>query len=579
MATIEREIEIDQRFTGYIEGVLSGEIVTGRLVRLAVERHERDLKDGPSRGLRFDAQTANDYIGFIECMQHVKGDFANTPFIMEPWEVFIAGSLFGWKLSDGLRRFRTAYIEVGRKNGKSFLAAAIGHCCFILDGEEGAEVYTSATKFAQAKIVHDTAKQMVQKSKSLNGLITILRDTLIMESTCSKYAPLGADKGTDDGLNVHCAIVDEVHAHKTRDAWDVLETATGARSQPLMLAITTAGDGGDTESICRELRDDYTVKILNRSINEDSWFGYIACLDEGDSWWDEKNWIKANPNLGVSVSVENLRILCDKAVAIPSAQNNFRRKHCNEWVGSDDAWLNTTQWEENRGGIWYDKDGLLPEVRERYRGKQCWVGGDLSSVQDLTALVFAFHNDLGGVDVLPFCWCPRDNAIGRQKDRKIPYMTWSERGQMFLTSGNSVDYSEIRALLRKARDEWGFDIAEVIFDPHNARYPATMIEQEDEFVVVEHRQGFISMNEPCKTAERLVLDKKIRHGGHEPLAWCMGNAVRSEDSAGNIKLDKKKSREKIDLAVAFVMAVGRACANDTPSTESYYDDPDNEMNF
>jgi phage terminase large subunit-like protein len=556
------------RFAAYIEAVRSGEIVACRYVRQAVDRHVRDMESGGERGLWFDADEADASIRFIECLKHSKGEWAGSNLHLEPWQCFIIGSIFGWKNSDGTRRFRIAYEEVARKNGKSTTAAGIGLKLFIFDDEPGAEVYTAATKRDQAKIVHEEAKRMVRKSV-LRDVVTILRDNMLYGD--SIYRPLGADADTLDGLHLHGAIVDEMHAHKTRDLYDVLDTATGSRRQSMLFIITTAGEGGDRESICWELRS-YTTKVLDGIIEDDTWFGVIFTLDDGDDWTDETTWIKANPNLGVSVSLDDLKRKCKKAQETPASQNNFRRKHTNEWVESDQAWLPAGLWDSNAGGAWYDDAGLKQEIRDRLRGRPCWIGGDLSSVDDLTGIVAVFPADDGFYDVIPFGWCPRENAIGRERDHRVPYTAWAARGQIFLTEGNSVDYDAVRALLCRMRDEWQWDIQEINMDPHNARYVFTKLVDEDQFpetVVLEHRQGYISMNDPIKQTQKLLLDGKLRHGGHRPLAWCVSNVVTRVDPAGNIKFDKARAAEKIDLAVALVMAAGRAVSR--PDETSVYE--------
>jgi phage terminase large subunit-like protein len=339
----------------------------------------------------------------------------------------------------------------------------------------------------------------------------------------------------------------------------------------MLFIITTAGEGGDREGICWELRS-YTTKVLDGIIEDDTWFGVIFTLDDGDDWTDETTWVKANPNLGVSVSLDDLRRKCKKAQETPAAQNNFRRKHANQWVESAQAWLPAGLWDSNAGGIWYDDAGLKQEIRDRLRGRRCWVGGDLSSVDDLTAIVAVFPQMDGYYDVIPFAWCPRENAVGRERDHRVPYTAWEFKKQLYLTDGNSVDYDAVRALLRQMRDDWQWDIQEINMDPHNARYVFTKLVDEDQFpetVVLEHRQGFISMNDPIKQTQKLLLDGKLRHGGHRPLAWCVSNVVTRIDPAGNIKFDKARAAEKIDLAVALVMAVGRAVSR--PDETSVYE--------
>ena len=347
----------------YIDDVLSGRVVVGQRVRQAVERHVGDLRSAKDRGLRFDPKAAERVLKFFGFLHHSKGEWAGRPFVLSPWQVFILWVVFGWKRADGTRRFRTAYIEIGRKNGKSTLAAGVALYLFAADQEPGAEVYTAATKRDQARIVHSEAIRMVQSSPGLQRFIDIFKDNLSMLRTNSKYEPLGADADTMDGLNVHGAIIDELHAHKTRNLWDVLETATGARRQPLIFAITTAGF--DRQSLCWQ-QHDYAEKVLDRIVSDDTHFAFVAALDSEDDWTDRAAWIKANPNLGVSVKPESLEEQCVKAESLPSAQNAFRRLRLNQWTEQSERWIDLAVWDE--GAIAVDPEAL--------RRRRCFGGLD-----------------------------------------------------------------------------------------------------------------------------------------------------------------------------------------------------------
>ena len=566
----------DPRVRAYIDGVLSGKIVGCKYVRQAVARHVADLRTGGKRGIRFDVQAASLALEFIELLRHSKGEWAGKPIVLEPWQAFLFWCIFGWKKNDGTRRFSTAFSSEARKNGKSTLGAAVGNKLLVADGEAGAEVYSAATKRDQAKIVHGEAQRMVRASPALKAAVTIHRDALYVESTDSVYKPLGADADTLDGLNPSGVIIDELHAHKTRAVWDVMETGTGARRNPLLFGITTASLSGDQESIYAELKS-YTIKVLAGEVQDDSWFGIIYTLDEGDDWRDEAVWIKANPNLGVSVKLEDLRRKAKKAILTPNAAGNFRCKHLNQdieqkklpWVSVDPG----SPWAKCGGGDFYGSNGILPTTIARFRDRDCWVGADLSSISDLTGLTFAFPDE-GACDVLVFAFCPRENAIGRTRDKRVPYMSWAEVGLLALTEGNSVDYDEIRGLLKKARDEWRWNVREVAFDPNNARYLITKLTEEDGFAnVVEHQQTTGFMNEPIGITEKLICDGKLRHGGNAALRWCVSNCVLYQDTGGRRRFSKKAAREKIDLAVATVMAVGRAMAGTTAAAAagSIYD--------
>jgi phage terminase large subunit-like protein len=297
----------------YCADVLSGKIVAGLLLRRAVERHRKDLKTAKQRGWYFDAADAFAVLGYFQFFKHSKGKWAGQPVVLEPWQIFIVWCLFGWKRSNGYRRFRRFYIEIARKNGKSTFIACIGIILLALDGEQGAEVYSAATKRDQAKIVFLEARRMVLKSPELRELIQVSKQSLSCEAFESSFMPLSAEGDTLDGLNIHGGLIDELHAHKTRDVWDVLDSGTGSRMQPMLGGITTAGF--DQEGICYEIRS-YGVEVLNPElpqVDDEAFFFFIACIDDDDDPFDEACWPKANPNQGVSVFLEDLRDLARRA--------------------------------------------------------------------------------------------------------------------------------------------------------------------------------------------------------------------------------------------------------------------------
>jgi len=591
---MEREIKHDgspiARFHEYLDAIESGRRVAGRLERLAVQRHRRDEEEQERRGVYFDEDELDFTVKLCEGLKHSKGKWAKEYIHLEPWEVFILGSLFAWKRCDtGKRRFRSGLVCVARKNGKSLLGATIGHRCFAFDNEQGAEVYTFATKLKQAKIVHEEAKRMARSSDWLSSRVTVLRDNLSIATTNSKYEPLASDSHTEDGLNVHCAIGDEIHAHPDATLWDVIDTATGAREQPLVLGITTAGDADATESLYFRLKD-YSVKVLENIIDDDTWFCFIAQLDtakydesgaqiaEADDWTDEAVWPKANPNLGVCVFLDDLRQKAKKALEDPAKMLDFQKKHLNMEVASYETWIYPEIWKTNAGGDWYGADGIKQEVMDRFRGRRCSAGLDLSSVGDLTALVLAFRTEDGFYDILPYCWCPRNNAIGRQRDKRVPYMAWANLGQMFLTEGDSVDYGAIINHLLWLREEWKIQFNCIAVDPHNARATITELQEKHGFEVLEHQQGWKSMNDPIKQTTKLILDRKVRHGGHLPLQWCVSNVQIPANKTDNMRFDKDKSREKIDLGVAMTMAIGReVIIGNAKPQRSFYADNDVEF--
>lgn len=539
----------------YVDEVMSGTAGAGRWESLAVQRYVNDLDDAGDRGLYFDEPAALRACRFFQFLKHSKGEWAGTVLMLEPWQLFLVWQMFGWKRADGLRRFRTSYMEVARKNGKTTLAAGIGLYLMDADGEPGAEVYTAAVKRDQARIAHQEATRMVKSSPLLRKRIRVFKDNLHVEKTASKFEPLGRDADSTDGLNVQGAIVDEVHAHPNRDMWDVLETATGARRQPMILGITTAGF--DRQSLCWELHE-YSERVLDGSHIDDSWFGAIYAVEPEDDPFDESVWRKANPNLGVSVKLDDMRRLASKAAEMPSALNAFLRLRLNRWTQSVTRWMPIEAWE--RCGQAVDAEGL--------RGRTCYGGLDLSSTTDISALVWVFppEQPSDGFAILCRFFIPEESMRDRSRRDRVPYDAWVRQGLITATPGNVIDYGYILAQIDE--DAQRYDVAQIAFD----RWGATRIVQDladAGMEVVGFGQGFGSMSAPMKELEKLVLSEQIRHGGNPVLTWMAGNLVAREDPAGNIKPDKQKSTEKIDGIVALIMGLDRAIRREGPGASVY----------
>lgn len=528
----------------YIDDVLMGKQVACQWVRKACERHVRDLDTGGERGLWFDREAGQIAIDFFGLLKHSKGEWAGTALTLEPWQQFHLWTLFGWKRDNGLRRFRTSYLEVARKNGKTTTAAGVGLYLMLADNEPGAEIYTAATKRDQARIAHSEATRMVKGSPYLRRVIRVVKDNLHIIDTASKFEPVGRDADSLDGLNIHGAIVDEVHAHKTRDMWDILETATGARRQPLMFAITTAGF--DRQTVCYELHE-YTQKVLDGVIEDDSFFGIIYALDDETEWEDETQWVKANPNLGVSVKLDDLQRKAAKAKEMPSALNAFLRLHMNIWTQAETRWISPESWADCGDAV--DADGL--------RGRICYGGLDLSSTTDITALVLVFPPEADGDPYQVLCrfWIPEESMRERSRRDRVPYDAWVRQGYITATPGNVVDYEYI--FEQVDQDAQRYDIKEIAFDRWGAaRVSQVLIEQG--MTMVQFGQGFASMNAPMHELEKLILSRGIAHGGNPVLSWMAHNLVARQDPAGNLKPDKKASTEKIDGIVALLMGLDRA---------------------
>lgn len=538
----------------YCDDVLEGRIPVSKHVKQAVINFKN-----PSDKFYFDYKEAEFALRFIECLKHSKGSWANANFILEPWQAFIVANIFGWKRhSDNTRRYRTAFVSVARKNGKSTLAAAIGLKLFVADNEYGAEIYTAATKRDQARLVHAEATRMVKKC-SLKYRIKIRRDDLIDTETDSIYQPLGADVDGLDGLNVHGAIIDEVHAHKTRKLWDVIDTATGARKQPLLLCITTAGD--IRECIYSELKE-YSLKTLYNPSYDDSWFTYIATLDNDEEVFQPEMWIKANPNLGVSITQDYLESQYKKAKEKPIGLLNFKRRHLNVDTVDFEVWEGAQYFYDNEN--WYNGKGFW-DIIVNYKGLDCYVGADFSSIVDLTSVVLVFQKE-DGFHIIPYAWVPKNTAYEGYSKDDIPYFDWHEQGVVSITNQPAIDYEEIRQFLHKLRSI--VNIKEIAADPHNARFFLRQLEL-DNFNIFEHKQSFVALNDPIKTLHRLLLTGKIRHGNNPLLLWSSNNVKLIHDSTGNVKFDKRNDNAKIDVMIACVMAVYRATIPEIKTEKVY----------
>lgn len=546
--------------TQYAQDVVDGKVLACKLVKQACQRHLSDLKTGKQRGLKFDVAKANHAIDFFEkYLRHWEGKWSGHPFLLEPWQKFIIGCIFGWQRLNPnwdeddisprwIRRFTSAYVAVPRKNGKSPMAAGIGLYLLVADGEQGAQVYTAATKRSQARIIHKSATNMVKRSRPLRKKINIYRDNLVVEETFSKFAPLGADSDTEDGLNVHGGMVDELHAHKNRGMWDVLDEATVARVQPLMFGITTAGI--DQTSFCYE-QQSYAEKVLSGTAKDDSFFAIIYTVDEEDkdNWDDPDVWEKANPNFGVSVRPEKLESRARKAREIPTALNSFLRKHLNIWTQQVDRWIPLDLWDASAGG---------PVIEEELAGRTCYGGLDLSSVSDLTAFLMLFpgEDDPERLTVLPRLWCPEARVTAKDNRYSDQYQAWKRDGFLRTTPGNVIDHGAIRQQI--IADAQKFNLVDMNVDRYFNAHETMQILADEGITVVPFGLGYKSMSMPMKEFETRLGKGKIHHGGNPVLRWMADGVAVQEDPAGNLKPDKAGSQVKIDGFVALIMALDRA---------------------
>ncbi|HUN14227.1 MAG TPA: terminase large subunit [Alistipes sp.] len=531
----------------YAEQVRSGGIFACEYVRLAVERYYADLDRALDKGRYFDKKAAMRAIHFIEKLKHTKGEWAGQRFRLEPWQQFVLWNIFGWKNADGTRRFRYAYIEIARKNGKTALSAGIGLYMLFADGESRPEVYSAATVKDQAKICFSDAVEIV-KATDLKNYLTPYRNSIVYELKGGTMKPLSSDYGTHDGLNPSCGIIDEFHAHKDSGMFDVIKSAFGARRQPLMFVITTAGF--NKSGACYAYREN-VIKVL-RGVNEDdSLFGIIYTLDDKSERDDPKMWIKANPNLGVSLSADYLADQVKDAKNRPEAVRNVMTKNVDLWVDAERTWILDDAWQKCIGTT----------APADLKGCACWGGLDLSNVSDITAYVLLFHEN-DRFQLLPHFWIPEEKMLEKIRKENINYDKWVAEGYVTVTPGNVIDYDFVKAdILRIVAD---YDLRTSAYDRWNSSQ--TIIDLQNEGMECNpFGQGYGSMSAPTKEFEKLVLTGKIEHFGNPVLRWMLASTVVKTDPAGNIKPDKEKSMQKIDGIVAAIMALGEwmtAQAND-----------------
>lgn len=532
----------------YARAVVEEELPAGTYHRRACARHLRDRarECTPAFPYHFDPDRADRIRRFAERLSHYKGEWAGTPIRLEPHQRFRLGSLFGWiDPGTGLRRFRTAYNELPRKQGKSLEAAIVALYTTFFDAEPGAEGYTIATKRDQAKIVFNDARKLV-RSSGLAKYIDVQAANLHNDATAAKLEPLGADVDSTDGLNPHFVCVDEFHAHKDRGLIDVMETATGARRQPVTFQITTAGD--DLETPCGH-QHLYATQILDRQLEDETFFAFLAHADPGDDWTAEATWRKANPNYGISVHEADLRALVTKAQHMPSAAAAFRQKRLNEWINAGSTWLSVDGWRAGQSSTWTPED---------LRHEPCFIGIDLASKLDLTALVAAFPPAPGRPKwrVLRWVWTPADTLADRAHRDHAPYQVWVDQGHLRTTPGTRVDHQVLRAVLKDLRAQ--YDIQQIGFDPWHADTLIDQLVHEDGFdaqQVIEVRQTYRGMSSGGLKLEAEVLAGNVDAGGCPLMAWAASNVVVQRDGKDNIYPVKKRSRGRIDPIVALVMAI------------------------
>lgn len=508
----------------------------------------------------YNKDLADYAVNFIECLSHTKGTWAGKPFKLLDWQERIIRDLFGIVKKNGYRQFNTAYIEIPKKMGKSELAAAVALLLCCGDGEERAEVYGCAADRQQATIVFDVAADMVRMCPALNRRVKILasQKRIVYLPTNSFYQVLSAEAYSKHGFNIHGVVFDELHTQPNRKLFDVMTKGSGdARMQPLYFLITTAGT--DTNSICYETHQKAKDILEGRKVDP-TFYPVIYGAEESDDWTSPEVWKKANPSLGVTVGMDKVQAACESAKQNPAEENAFRQLRLNQWVKQSVRWMPMEKWDLCSFKI--DEEDL--------KGRVCYGGLDLSSTTDMTAFVLVFPpiDEEDKFVILPFFWIPEDTLELRVRRDHVPYDIWQKQGFIQTTEGNVVHYGYIENFIEQLGEK--FNIREIAFD----RWGAVQMVQNLEgmgYTVVPFGQGFKDMSPPTKELMKLTLEEKIAHGGHPVLRWNMDNIFIRRDPAGNIKADKEKSTEKIDGAIATIMALDRAIRCGNTNTESVYD--------
>ncbi len=611
--------------TDYAIKVTHGDILAGQRVIDACHRHLQDLGRSSygDTQLWFDESAADVAFRYFERLRHWKGAMAggpcfacNTtglladgttcqgcegagqvearPFSLERWQQFIIGSLFGWKRPDGLRRFRTAYCETGKGNGKTLLASGVAGMLALVDNEPGAEVYCAATKLDQAKLVFTDCTKTL-KASDFSDLLEFYATTIFCPENNGRIIPLGADKSTTDGINPSGAIIDELHAHKSGGLLQIIRKSMVKRRQPLLFMITNSGT--DRLSVCWE-QHEYTERVNNGSITDESHFGYISSVDDDDHPLEDYTCLaKANPNLGVSVGEEGLRREQQMAQEMPSEVADFLRFHAGRWV-----------WGVNRAisdQVWGEQAPLTPS--RHLLGRACWGGLDLAQSWDINALVLVFPDEgLGavdleadadgaakgewregpGVDLLCWFWCPEDIVAQRAQKGLTYYQTWVEQGWLRTTPGSTTDYDFIEAMVVKLAGQ--FDIQQLAYDPHNANQTAIHLADDHGLNMLRFTQGFNMMAAPTKRLLELVQARRFRHGDNPVLTWMASNLEVKENEYQEKKIVKPKNTghtgadnvggPKVDGMVAAAMGLGSYLMQEQEEQEpgSVYDRDDND---
>jgi phage terminase large subunit-like protein len=570
-ATIEQDDKViitHSKVMSWCDGILNGTIPACKWTKLAVQRFYNDLENGHERGLYLDWDTAQIWVDFFLCLNHFEGKFAGQPIELDNWELFIVVNVFGWYKDDGTRRFKKAYNEIARKVGKSTFAAGIGLGGLVIDNESGPQIYSIAVDKQHArKVLHSKAEKYVKHSPSLRKRLTVTKSSgrISFDFNDGIFEPLGKDSDSGEGFNPHFSIFDELHAHKTREMYDVIDSAHGARVQPLDFVITTAGF--DINSFCYTEIRDYACKVLEDTIKNDEYFAIIFTIDEGDDPLDEKCWAKANPQSYFDDQIDNMRSMAKIAAEKPGSMNNFLVKRLNVWTTQYIKWVNIPEWQKS--------PAIMP--RESLKGKPCFTALDLSANQDTTSKLNFFQTDDDKFTIIPKIWIPGDKINSREHRDAAQYVKWQKEGLITVTPGNVIDYDIVMADIKDDFDY--FDIKKMVYDPWG---PAEKIRQDlmkdgvAEEKMFQFRQTIGNFSPAMVTLERLYLEHKIAGLNHPVILWMASNVEAYMDCNANIRPVKAtrtkggtNATKRIDAFVCLVMCIGAWMTEPAPKKSVY----------
>ncbi|MEI0579435.1 terminase large subunit [Brachyspira pilosicoli] len=577
----------------YINKVINKELPVCQAAFLAVKRHLDDIEKSKNNDypFYFDEDEAKRPITFIQSLVHTKGEWANHNIILESWEQFIIASIFGWRRKENkLRRYKKAYVQVSRKNGKTTFASGIGNYCFFCDSpaEAGVEIYYIATKKDQAKIAWSESERQIRKAKALNKEAITYKQTSTItkkKDTASKSKPLGQDSNTEDGLNPHLVIVDEYHAHPDNELLNVLESGMGARRQPLTFIITTAGF--DKTSVCFS-EYEYAKQILQGSLNNDEYFCIIYEPDNIKDIWifmseykeklnnnqntqEQEELInniifQANPNINISVKDSYLKSRLFEGLDKPVQRTDILTKNLNVWTQASEVWISSDRWLKS----YLHQNININELK----GKRACIGLDLATTRDIAAYVLCFDTvDNDPYILLPRFFMPKENIRQRSKEDRVPYELWASQGLITLTNGDIIDFDIIESsILQDAKD---FEIIEIAYDPWKAIEIITHLENEG-FKMQQVRQSFAvgGLSEGTSLFEKTIDERKLLHGNNPVLNWMISCCEVKTDGRDNylpVKPDRRRSYKRIDGVVASIMALHRVIKNHFEDTKSIYE--------